>query len=165
MIILLLVCPICPAPICTEYTRAHGLITHIHTKVKCRPQNILTCKRLCGRFLSEFIDWKHSQSCWYFRPSFENCCPSNLLSGSTLPPLPPSLVCLCQSTVYTDIVWLGGGGGCRVSNPVGDYFLQEFNTLYLNRYTTYKIARPPNKNLGGEWASCCKVPSQVNLFR
>jgi hypothetical protein len=28
-----------------------------------------------------------------FRPSFVNCCPSNLLSGSILPPprLPPSL--------------------------------------------------------------------------
>jgi hypothetical protein len=27
---------------------------------------------------------------WYFRPSFVNCCPSNLLSGSPPPPLPPS---------------------------------------------------------------------------
>ncbi len=24
------------------------------------------------------------QSCWYFRPSFGNCCPSNHLSGSSL---------------------------------------------------------------------------------
>ncbi len=38
-----------------------------------------SCKgALC---LSEFIDWKYSQSCWYFRPSFVNYCPSNLLSG------------------------------------------------------------------------------------
>ena len=70
----------------------------------------------------------------------------NLLSGSTLPPS------LCQRTV-------------GLSSPVGDHILQEFNTLYLTRYTTYKIARPPNKSLGGEWASCYKVPSQVNLFR
>ncbi len=35
-----------------------------------------------------------------------NCCPSNLLSGST--PHPPSL---CQSILYTDSVWLAGGGG------------------------------------------------------
>ncbi len=55
------------------------------------------------------------QSLWtgqtYFRHSFVNCCPSNLLSGSLLPPLPPSL---CQSRVYrihyTDSVWLGGVG-------------------------------------------------------
>jgi hypothetical protein len=27
---------------------------------------------------------QYSKSCCYFRPSFVNCCPSNLLSGSTL---------------------------------------------------------------------------------
>ncbi len=27
------------------------------------------------------------------RPIFANCCPSNLLSGSTLPHLPPPLPC------------------------------------------------------------------------
>jgi hypothetical protein len=48
---------------------------------------IKTPKQNVGRFLSEFIDWRYSQSCWYFRSSFVNCCPSNLLSGST--PLPP----------------------------------------------------------------------------
>ena len=60
---------------------------------------------------SRLIDWRNSQSCWYFRPSFVNCCPSNLLSGSTLPPFSPFL---CQSTVHTGNVWLGGGGGCWV---------------------------------------------------
>jgi hypothetical protein len=51
---------------------------------------------------------------------------------------PPSR---CQSTVYTDSVWLGGGGG-GVST-VGDHILQEFNTLYLTKFRTYKIASPP----------------------
>jgi hypothetical protein len=37
--------------------------------------------------LIEFIDWRYSQSCWYFRRSFVNYCPSNLLAGS--PPPPP----------------------------------------------------------------------------
>ncbi len=98
----------------------------------------LTCTQgLCGRCLSECIDWRYSQSCWYFRPSFENCCPSILLSGSTLLPFHPSL---CQSTVYTDSVWLGGDG---VLSPVGDHILQEFNTLYLTRFRANKIARPP----------------------
>ncbi len=30
----------------------------------------------------------YSQSCWYFRPSFVNCCPSPFLSGLTLSPFP-----------------------------------------------------------------------------
>jgi hypothetical protein len=28
-------------------------------------------------------------------------------------------------------------------SPVGDPILQEFNTLYLTRFRTYKISRPP----------------------
>jgi hypothetical protein len=55
----------------------------------------------------EFIDWRYSQSCWYFRPSFVNYCPSNILFGSPLPPLPLPNV----QVQYTDCVWLGGGGG------------------------------------------------------
>ncbi len=51
----------------------------------------LAVQGLCGRCLSGFIDWRYSQSYWYFRPSFVNCCPSNLLSGSISPPPPPSL--------------------------------------------------------------------------
>ncbi len=79
----------------------------------------------------------------------------NLLSGSTLPP---------SSVKEQYLQTLCGWEGVGQSSPLGDHILQEFNTLYLTRYTTYKIARPPNKNLGGEWAFCCKVPSQVNLF-
>jgi hypothetical protein len=50
---------------------------------------------LCGRCLLEFMEWRYSQSCWYFRPSFVNYCTSHLLSGSSPPP--PHL---CQSSVY-----------------------------------------------------------------
>ncbi len=39
-------------------------------------------KRLCGRCLSDFTDRRYSQYA-DFRPSFVNCWPSNLLSGST----------------------------------------------------------------------------------
>ncbi len=60
---------------------------------------------LCGQCLSEFIDWRYSQSCWYFRWSFVNCCPSPLFSGSTLP-----LPCVNKYTVYTYTVCKGGGG-------------------------------------------------------
>jgi hypothetical protein len=81
----------------------------------------------------------------------------------TLPSLSPSL---CQSTVYTGIVWLGGG----VLNPVGDDILQEFNTLYLTRLKTYKIATPPQtkprRGVGlRQIITCCKVPLKVNFFR
>ncbi len=44
---------------------------------------------LCDRCLSELLDCRPSQSFCYFQPSFVNCCPSNLLSGWTLPPPPP----------------------------------------------------------------------------
>jgi hypothetical protein len=77
---------------------------------------MLTLNCLYWCFL-EFIDWRYSQSCWNFRPSFVNYCPSNLLSGSP----PPSQ---SQRTVYTDSVWLGGDGGGGVLSCVGDHILQ-----------------------------------------
>jgi hypothetical protein len=36
-----------------------------------------------------------------------------------------------------------GEGVGVVLSPVGDHILQEINTLYLTRFRTYKIARPP----------------------
>jgi hypothetical protein len=59
----------------------HGLITYIDTKANCRHLKQWPVKGFAGRCLSES---------WYFRPSFVKSCPSNLLSGSTLP-LPPYL--------------------------------------------------------------------------
>jgi len=49
---------------------------------------------------------------------------------------------------------------------VGDHILQEFSTLYVTRFRTYKIAYPPppqDKNLEGEgaWNTCRKVLLQV----
>ncbi len=61
----------------------HGLINFIDTKASSKNN----MQGLCGRCLSEFLDWRYSQSCWYFRLIFVNCCPSNLLSGSPPPPL------------------------------------------------------------------------------
>ncbi len=85
-----------------------------------------TCKGTWrGKFLSEFIYWRYSQSCWYFRPSFVNCCPSNLLSDSTLPfsTLPSVKV---QYSIHRQCV---AGRGWRMLSPVGDHILQEFNTV------------------------------------
>ncbi len=124
----------------------HELINNIGTKPKCRHLKKLTVKGLCGRCLSEFIDWRYCQSCWYFRPSFVNWCPSNLLSGSTLSPLPPSPV--SKYSIYRQCVAEMGWG---VLIPVG--FCRSF-TLYLTRFIIYKIARPPQtkpRSGGGLW--------------
>ncbi len=113
----------------------HGLINYKDTKTRCR---LYWC-------LIEFIDWKYSQSCWYFRLSFVNYCPSNLLSG--------------QSTVC----------GWGVLSNVGEHILQKFNNLYMARFRTYKIARPPKqKPRRGRGLrqinTCRKVPLQVNFL-
>jgi hypothetical protein len=55
----------------------HGLINYIDAIAKCRHLKNGPVKWLCGSCLSEFIDWRYSQSCWYFRPSVVNCCSSN----------------------------------------------------------------------------------------
>jgi hypothetical protein len=65
-------------------------------------------------------------------------------------PLTLSLVQLSSPlpSVKVQYVWLGGGWG--VLSPVEDHILQEFNTLYLTIFRTYKIARPPEtKTLEG----------------
>jgi hypothetical protein len=75
------------------------------------------------------------------------CCPSTFSLTST--PLPPSQS-KC-STVYmyvcTDSVRLWSGGVWRVLSCVVDHILQEFNTLFLTRFRTYKIVRPPKTKM------------------
>ncbi len=51
---------------------AHGVVNYKDTKRKCRHLKNWPVMGLCGRCLLEFIDWRYSQSCWYFRPSFVN---------------------------------------------------------------------------------------------
>ncbi len=70
-------------------------------------------KKLCGRCLSEFIDCRNSKSCCYFRPSYVNCCASNLVS---VPPPPPPLH-VWISILYTRIQCVRGGGGDMGSGP------------------------------------------------
>ncbi len=64
-----------------------------------------------------------------------NCWPSTF---SDLPH--PSPFSRCQRTVYTDSAVCGCGGG--VLSCVVDHIMQEFNTLFLTRFRTYKIATP-----------------------
>jgi hypothetical protein len=64
-------------------------------------------------------------------------CPSNLLSGSPPPPLPPSQ---CKSKVYIYSVWLGGVGGAEMC---WRHILQEYITVFLTRFRNYEISTPP----------------------
>ncbi len=61
----------------------------------------------CGRCLSEFIDWRFSQSCWYFRPSFGTIAPLTFSLVLLLPPPFPVWI----SILYTRIQCVRGGGG------------------------------------------------------
>jgi hypothetical protein len=61
--------------------------------------------------------------------------------------LPPS------PSLYRQCV-VGKGWGGEVLSCFEDHILQEFNTLFLTRFRTYKNCfTTPNKNLGGEGAS------------
>ncbi len=60
---------------------------------------------------------------------------------SDLPPPP-----LSQCTGYTDSVWLWGEGGGVLKCTV-DHILQEFYSLFLTRFRTYKIASPPQTKM------------------
>ncbi len=65
----------------------------------------------------------------------------NLLSDLPPPPLPTLNVLY----VYTDSVCDWGGGGGMLNCAV-DHILQEFYTLFLARFRTYKIATPLQTN-------------------
>jgi hypothetical protein len=74
-------------PLCLSYYIAGACTSwlfRLQSKMsKCLHLKNWPVKGLCGRCLSEFVDWRSSQSwCSYFRLSFVNCCPSNLLSHS-----------------------------------------------------------------------------------
>ncbi len=97
---------------------ANHLVNFIDTKGKCRNLKNWPVKRLCGRCL---VFRLKIQSCWYFRPSFVNCCSSNHLFGSVLSPFPVWNSMSIQ--VYTT-VWKGEG--VRTHSRGGD--LRQINT-------------------------------------
>ncbi len=99
----------------------HELINFIDIKAKCLHLKNWSVKGLCGRCLSEFRGWRYIQSCWYFRPRFVNCCPSNLLFGLT------------------------GGGGCWV---LLETIFCRSSTLCIWRHLT-NLDQPKQKHRRG----------------
>jgi hypothetical protein len=71
-------------------TADHGLINYIDTKAKFLHlvKKKWTYKGTLRQVWIRIHRLGYSQSYWFFRPIFVNCCPSNLLSSSTPPPLP-----------------------------------------------------------------------------
>ncbi len=114
----------------------HRLMNNIETKAKGRHLKKLTCKGLGGRCLSEFIDWRYSQSCSYFRPSFVNCCSSNLLSGSTIPPFVWISILVYTLTVWSEWGWGFGFLGLRQINSCSRV------SLLVNFYRWWHFALP-----------------------
>ncbi len=88
---------------CGSDEAGHGLVNYIDSKAKFRHLKNWPVKGL----RQVLIDWRYSQSYWYFRPSFVNCCPFNILSGSTLPPIPFLEKVYCTVNTYT--ICKGGG--------------------------------------------------------
>jgi hypothetical protein len=84
--------------------------------------------------LIEFIDWRYSQSYWYFRPSFVNWRPSTFSSS----PLPLPWVNL---QIYTFCTMYKRGR--RGWGYVESIYRRALYTVYLAKFRTYKIALPP----------------------
>jgi hypothetical protein len=85
---------------------------------------------------------------------------SPLILSFVHPPPPPSqsqsteMYKQCVAGTRTFGLGGDGGGGGGFFCYIGDQNMQEFNTLYLTRIRTYKIALPPQTiNLVGEGAS------------
>ncbi len=133
----------------------------------------ITIKRPCPKCrlywcLIEFIDWRYSRHD-YIDPSCK-LAPLYLLSSS--PTLLPCVNKYRSSTFYRVC---NGGGGVYVESIYRRNTLciwpdsestKLLYTVYLTRFRIYKIALPPQTNLGGEGASdtCRQVPLLVNFL-
>jgi hypothetical protein len=100
--------------------------------------------------LTDFIDWRYTHSWFVFSTQLVNCSPPWMkelylctvahllyLLSDLLPPPPLPNVQNIQTMCDC------GGGGGEVLKCTVDHFLQEFYTLFLTRFETYKIASPP----------------------
>jgi hypothetical protein len=95
--------------------------------------------------LTDFIDWRYIHSWFVFSTQLANCCPHGRrnytrvllpLYGTfslTSPPLP--MYSICRQCVTMGVVLK-----CTV-----DHILQEFYTLCLTRFRTYKLIHHPKQ--------------------
>ncbi len=104
----------------------------------------LPLKGPCGRCLSEFIDWRYSQSCWYFLPSFVNYCLSNPSLWFNSFPLP----CVNKYTVYTNTLYMwdvcGSGPGTRCLKSKEINFKLAEHDPYKAHFKVYVSAKNPS---------------------
>ncbi len=116
---------------------AHGLINNIETKAKCRHLKKMFCKgSLRQVFLRVSLETGDTVChVGIFNPALWTIAPLNF---SLVQLSPPSL---CQSTLHTDSVWLGGVGGFWVLWET--IFCRSLTLCILTRCRTYKIATPP----------------------
>ena len=104
--------------------------------------------------LTDFLDWRYTHLWLVFSTLLVNCCPPwmgrnytcvllgvapllDLLSEILPPPPLPNV-----QYIRTMCDCVGGGMKCTV-----DHFLQEFYTLFLTSFRTYKIASPPQTKM------------------
>ncbi len=108
-----------------------------------------------------FIEWRYSQSCWYFRPSFVNYCLSTF--SLVHPPLPPSpLPCVkVQYVQYKQCVL--GGGGCWV--VLESIFCRSLTLcIWPDSETTKLLHHPKQKPRREEGASDRQTPAAKSLY-
>jgi hypothetical protein len=112
----------------------HGPINYKDTKTKCR---LYWC-------LIEFIDWRYSLSCWYFRPSFVNYCIAPLaFSLVHLPPFPNP-----KCSIYRQCV---AGMGLGVLSCVGDHILHSVADQIQNlQKLLYLPKEKPRRGVGSQ---------------
>ncbi len=97
------------------------------------------------------VDWRYSQSCWYFRTLLWTSAPLNLLTGSPLPPFP---VWISTGTVCNR----KGGSGC-VESIYKSYSL----CIWTDSEPRKLLPSPP----GGlrQIHTCRQVPLQVIFLK
>ncbi len=137
----------------------HGRMNYKDTKPYMSPflsVDLLT--KFAAFCLTDFIDWRYIHSWFVFSTQLVNCCPHgrrnymvvlvyccpstvpSLWPPTPSPPSPPS-----QCSIYTDSVWLvGGGGGVEMyCGPYSSEALRQVSDQIQNLQNCFTT---PNKN-------------------
>ncbi len=146
----------------------HRLINYTDTKAKCRHLKKLTCKGTLRQVFIRVYRLEIHSVMLVFRPSFANCCPSNLLSGSTPPtPTSPFPVWISIHVLYIRIPCVRGRGFGVLLETI---FCRTLTLcIWPDSEPTKLLHHPKQKLRRGRGLrqinTCGKVPFQVNFFR